>query len=66
MVNASQVPCDGAEALEQAAQRICACTWISGSVLGQAGQGLEQHGTVEDVGVGTGGPLKSLPTQAIP
>ncbi|XP_063255737.1 uncharacterized protein LOC134551722 [Prinia subflava] len=62
--------CEGGQALAQGAQRSCGCPWIPGSVQGQAGQGLEQPGTVEGVpamtGVEAGYSLRSLPTQTIP
>ena len=37
------------EPLAQDAQRSCGCPWILGGVQGQAGQSLEQPGTVEGV-----------------
>ncbi|TRZ10592.1 hypothetical protein HGM15179_016516 [Zosterops borbonicus] len=40
---------EGEEALVQISQRSCGCPWISGSVPGQVGWGLEQPGIVEGV-----------------
>ena len=42
------LPCEGAEALAQGAQRSCGCP-IPGSVQGQVGQGLEQLDLEEGV-----------------
>ena len=43
------LPCEGAEALAQGAQRSCGCPWLPGSVEGQVGWGFGQAGLVEGV-----------------
>ena len=43
------VPCEGGEALAQGAQRSCGCSWIPGSVQGQAEWASEPPGLVECV-----------------
>ena len=45
---AQVLPCEGAAALAQGAQRSCGCP-IPGSVQGHVGWGLEQPALVEDV-----------------
>uniref|UniRef100_A0A8B9F2S9 NudC domain-containing protein 3 n=1 Tax=Amazona collaria TaxID=241587 RepID=A0A8B9F2S9_9PSIT len=64
---AEAVPCEGAEALAQGAQRSCGCP-IPGSAQGQVGhRGLEHpalwKGSLPVAGVGAGAALRSLPTQ---
>ncbi|GAB0185147.1 zinc finger protein 501 [Grus japonensis] len=61
------LPCEGAEALAQGAQRSCGCAWLPGSVQGQVGWGFGQAGLAEGVPArgrgGTGWAGRSLQTR---
>jgi len=63
------LPCEGSEALAQAAQRSCGCP-LPGSAQGQVGCVFQQPGLAEIVPpycrrVGVDGLYKSLPTQTV-